>query len=209
MIDIHRLMDNLSLQRPIFHLEIDFQFALAWRIQRLIPDRELRLEYRPFASEGVYVDIWIPSEGTILELKYLTEKLEFPWRGEEFSLRSQKANPLRRYDFVRDIERIEDIVSRKKSVTHGYAVLLTNDQSYWKSPSSRWRNTMDAAFRLHENRTLSGDLRWPDNVNPRTIEGREDPIGLSGTYSLSWEDYSDLGDHREGRFRYLAASVGS
>jgi hypothetical protein len=56
-LDIHGLMQRLSKSRPIFHSEADFQFALAWRIKESMPDCEVRLEFKPYADESMFLDI--------------------------------------------------------------------------------------------------------------------------------------------------------
>ena len=38
--DIHNIMHRLSLWRPIFHSEADFQFSLAWIIKEIYPNCE-------------------------------------------------------------------------------------------------------------------------------------------------------------------------
>ena len=207
MIDIHKIMEELAIRRPIFHLEADFQFALAWHIKKSLPESEIRLEFKPFPLDGIYVDIWLSNEGTVIELKYFTRQLESEYGGEIFSLRNQAANPLRRYDFVKDIERIESIVGQGKTARNGFAVLLTNDSYYWRPPSSNWQNTMDAAFRLHEDRQLGGNLHWSATVNKNTVKGREEQINLKSSYHLQWENYSNLGIGPGEQFRYLAVSV--
>ncbi len=207
MIDIHKIMEELARRRPIFHLEADFQFTLAWHIQRLMPESEIRLEFKPFSLEGIYVDIWLPCEGTVIELKYFTRELDAEHDGERFTLRNQAANPLRRYDFIKDIERIERIVERVRPASNGFAVLLTNDPYYWKAPSANWRNTIDAAFRLHEGRRLNDRLHWSDMVNEETVRGREEPITLNDSYQLRWRDYSEFGSSSGEQFRYLVVSV--
>src|SRR5207244_13149334 len=43
----------------------DFQHALAWRLHTRYPDASIRLEYKPFLAERLYLDLWItfrPSE---------------------------------------------------------------------------------------------------------------------------------------------------
>ena len=200
-------MKELATRRPIFHLEADFQFALAWRVQELLPESKIRLEFKPFPHEGVYVDIWLPVEGTVIELKYLTRQLQTERDGERFTLRDRNAWPLCRYDFIKDVERIERIVGEDETANSGFAVLLTNDSYYWKPPSSNWQSTMDADFRLHEDRRLSGSLHWSSTSNQRTIRGREDTIALKGSYHLRWEDYSSFGSSPGKQFRYLAIPV--
>ena len=147
-LDIHHLMEGLSQSRPIFHSEADFQHALAWKIHEIMPDSQIRLEY-PFRHDGnpMYLDIWLPTERIAIELKYLTRRLEQDYEGERFALRDQSAHDVRRYDFLKDVQRLESVVEHAEQPTRGgVAVLLTNDSAYSKSPTSRWETNNDAAF---------------------------------------------------------------
>ena len=207
--DIHCLMQELSKSRPIFHSEADFQHALAWQIHETMPDSQIRLEY-PFRFDGstIYLDIWLPVERIAIELKYLARRLVLDCDGEHFALRDQSAQDTRRYDFLLDVQRLEYTVNAEdKSARAGVAVLLTNDPAYSKSPASGWESTNDAAFRLHEGQTVSGQVKWSERASLGTKEGREDPIQIAGSYDLRWWDYSRLGGNSNQQFRYLAVAV--
>ena len=208
MLDIHSVMQSLAERRLIFNLEADFQHELAWHIKEVIPNCKVRLEYKPFPYEGVYLDIWLPTLCTAIELKYFTREIDIEVNRERFVLSNQGSQPLSRYDFVKDIARLERVVADNAACTSGYAILLTNDASYWKSPAAQWRTTMDAHFRLHEGRSLTGDLKWKDGTNPRTIAKREEPIFLAGSYNVNWQDYSEILNQKQSKFRYLVATVG-
>lgn len=207
MIDIPLLLSELATARPVFHSEADFQHALAWQIHTVVPGAEVRLEYRVSVPEPIYLDVWVRTpEGNIaLELKSPTRKLECIVAGEEFALRNQSAQDLRRYDFIKDIARLERVVATF-SGTRGYALLLTNDSSFWNK--SRSDATVDAAFRIHEGATLSGMLPWADHTGTGTMTSRERALVLNTTYSLAWRDYSLIsGAASQSRFRYLLVAV--
>ena len=163
------------------------------------------MEYRPFSSENLYLDLWLSGIGIALELKYATGRLDHDEGGETFSLRNQSAQDVRRYDVVRDVERLEK-VSRLPHVRGGYAILLTNDAAYW-TPPTRPPDTIDAAFRVHEGRTIGGRLAWSKRAGAGTTKGRQSAIEVSGPYDLRWRDYSTVEDGKNQRFRYLAVHV--
>ena len=85
-----------------------------------------------------------------VELKYKTRKLLVELDGEAFSLASHSAQDIGRYDFIKDIFRLEKIVPSLENCV-GHAIMLTNDSSYWTSHS---KSTVDEAFRLTEGRVL-------------------------------------------------------
>ena len=160
----HDFLKNLSEGRPVFHSEADFKHAFAWHIHEAEPDLlEIRLEFKPFHDENMYMDIWLrDKEGmaTAIELKYRTRGLEAEWEGEMFALRSQSAQDTGRYGFVKDISRLERVVCGLESVKAGFAIFLTNDPSYWSSPQRKWKDTNDAAFRIHEGVVIEGEMNW-------------------------------------------------
>lgn len=153
-----------------------------------------------------YLDVWVSHEGAVLaiELKYKTRNLAVRIGDEQFSLKDQSAQDHGRYDFIKDIRRLEQFLSGRRDGA-GYAVLLTNDSSYWTPP--RGRRTLDADFRLHQGRNLHGTLAWRAGASTGTIRGREEPIELDGNYAVDWESYSQLSSRSYGRFRYLAVKV--
>ena len=204
MLDIHALLNGLAAERPVFHSEADFQFALAWRIRERT-GQPVRLEWKPFARKGMYLDLRLPQTGLAVELKYVTRRFDAVWRGESFSLRNHAAQPPRRYDFLKDLARLELVASELPPARGGIAVLLTNEPGYWKPPSRS--DTVDTAFRLHEGRRLSGEMDWSPNTGAKTKGGREVPISLESSYTLEWRDYATLSGNAGARFRYLAVAV--
>lgn len=191
----------MARYRPVFHSEADFQHALAWRIHKTMPAWEVRLEYKPFPTKRLYLDLWLPDIGVAMELKYCTRKLDLERDDESFALLDQSAQDVRRYDFLKDIQRLEQL-STLPQAPAGIAVLLTNDPAYWKSPSRP--NTVDAAFRLHDGRKITGQMAWAERASDGTTRNREESIMLRGSYDLHWHNYANLGNGPNQLFRYLA-----
>ncbi len=207
MLDIDGLMRSLANTRKVFHSEADFQHALAWHIHQAMPESQVRLEVDVMQVEHQrrFLDIWLPLEGTAIELKYKTRELEMGQDDESFVLRNQSAQAQGRYDFLRDIQRLEHMHSKLEQCKAGYSVLLTNDSSYWKVPTHR--DLVDADFRVHEGRAISGALAWAASARPGTVRGREAPIQLRGPYRLRWQEYSNFPGKPYGRFQYLAVAA--
>ena len=207
LLDMNGLMGRLADTRKVFHSEADFQHALAWQIHQAMSETQVRLEVSVIAVDAhrMFLDIWLPLEGIAIELKYKTRGLELEQGDESFVLRDQSAQDQGRYDFLRDVQRLELIRSKLEQCKAGYAVLLTNDSSYWKVPTHR--DTVDADFRVHEGRAISGELAWTPHASPGTVKSRESPIEIQGSYRLRWQEYSSFPGRSYGRFRYLAVSV--
>ena len=207
MIDMDGLMGSLADSRKVFHSEADFQHALAWHMHQAMPESQVRLEVDVMQVEHQrrFLDIWLPLEGIAIELKYKTRGLELEQDDEPFVLRNQSAQDQGRYDFLLDIQRLEFIRSNLEQCKAAYAVLLTNDSSYWKVPTQR--DTVDADFRVHEGRAVSGALAWAARASSGTVGGRESPIQIRGSYRLRWREYSNFPGKSYGSFQYLAVSV--
>lgn len=207
MTDIVEVLESLARKRPIFHLEADFQHALSWEMHLCGPESSVRPEYPLQQIEDrIYLDIW-QTEGDsarALELKYKTRNLRVDRDNEVFDLLEQSAQDHGRYDFIKDARRLEQVVLPLDDAVR-YAIILTNDRLYWNKPSKD--NTVDADFRLHEGRTLSGVLAWSPDAAKKTTEGREEPIHLRGSYRLHWRDYSEVGSGTYSKFRYLLVEV--
>ncbi|MBN1136476.1 MAG: hypothetical protein JXM73_07815 [Anaerolineae bacterium] len=204
MFEMATVLRELARKRPVFHSEADFQHALAWEIHHQWPECAMRLEFKPpHVDARMYLDIWATDKTTTLaiELKYKTRRLSIKVKGEDYELLNQSAQDIGRYDFWRDVQRVEQVVAGRPS-TIGYVIFLTNDSAYW-TPRTSGR-TIDAAFRMHPGRKVTGELRWGTGASKGTMRGREKSIQIKGTYSLTWEDYSVLGRGNYNRFRYLS-----
>jgi hypothetical protein len=139
-----------------------------------------------------------------VELKYKTRRLVAESEGEHFALEDHSAQDLGRYDFFRDIERLEHFVLSSPSRS-GVALFLTNDSAYWRPPgrpSVGYRQ-----FAMTESRVASGQLVWQEGAGEGTRKNRESPIKLRGTYPIQWKDYSTLQPGSYGQFRYVIVQV--
>jgi len=206
-LNLQAIVRSLANERPVFHNEADMQHALAWAIHESHPELDVRLEYRPpHFTERAYVDIWLTDSDLrwAIELKYKTRALSVTARGERYELLNQSAQDIGRYDVLRDLSRVERLVSLGQA-SSGFVVFLTNDSSYWRP--SRSPSTVDRDFRLHEGRIVQGQLAWASHASDGTMKSREAPIVLSGLYSVSWHDYAELAAGTYSRFRYTMFAV--
>ena len=204
--DIEETLKQLAHDRPVFHSEADFQHALAWLLRERFPDLAVRLEY-PLPSESgrAYADIWLrtPEGPIVLELKYWKRNLQATIDGEEFSLGDQDARDLCRYDFIKDVTRVERLVAEGHARA-GAVIAVTNDPGYW----SRGRQgTFDAEFRIQDGRRLTGTLRWHPETGPGTRRGREADLRLLGEHQAAWPPHSTAGAGGYPEFRYLFLPV--
>jgi hypothetical protein len=176
----------LAAKRPVFHSEADFQHAFAWETQRQHPNASIRLEYRPaLLPTRTYVDVWVMDGDRTLaiELKYKTALLSVQVDGEQFDLLSQSAQDLGRYDFVRDLWRLEQVATCYPNA-RTLAILLTNESKYWRPAT---RSTFDASFQVHEGHHIEGLLKWALGTGAGTMKNREESLSLARTYACAWK----------------------
>src|SRR5215207_7734774 len=110
LIDPVDIMQALARRRPVFHSEADFQHAFAWEIHRSAPECDIRLEVPVRATTGaIHLDLLarLTLGQMAIELKYKTRSLTAALNGEDFNLMSHAAQDLGRYDFFKDLNRIE------------------------------------------------------------------------------------------------------
>ena len=202
-----QIMEQLAQHRPVFHSEADFQHAFAWELHRAVPELEVRLEV-PFRSTAgnIHLDLLarFASVQIAIELKYKTRALKAALKGEDFLLLNQAAQDIGRYDFFKDLSRLEAFVSGSPQRI-GYALFLTNDSAYWKAPAALTHGY--AAFAMNEGREVSASLAWGDSASAGTRRGRENNISIVGSYGLQWKQYSSLDVRSYGIFRYVCVHV--
>lgn len=207
MISVEKNLTALASQRPVFHSEADFQHAFAWEVHRQLSNASIRLEFPlQLNSKSIHLDIWATQDdkGLAIELKYKTRALSVRMNNEQFALTNQSAQDSGRYDFIKDIQRLEQITASQTN-TVGYAILLTNDSAYWTR--SRDSRPVDADFRIEEGRTLQGELQWGAGASEGTKRSREKALALRGKYAITWIDYSQPSTESYGKFRYTVVKV--
>ena len=208
MIDVVEVMNALTAFRPVFHSEADFQHAFAWQMHQSMPDSSIRLE-RPVSGgkKTWHLDLLVKDGDSLLaiELKFKTRAFKAIIGDETFNLLGHGAQDIGRYDFIKDIVRLEHITQNLTRCA-GVAILLTNDSSYWKPRAGH--GTVDEAFRLNdERRILGGTMKWKAHTGAGTMKNRESALQLRNAYNLEWRDFSQIEKTGHGKFRYLLIQV--
>lgn len=214
-IDMAKIIEKLQDKRPIFCSEADFQLEMAWVIKEMYPDAKVRLEYVPKFNDKMHIDIlvfisnkWIP-----IELKYKTknskkEEIMIDKKTQEgFNLKNQGAKDISCYLYLKDIMRIESIKEQGEiNFKEGYAVFLTNDKIYLKSPQKN--DCVYKEFSLENGITKHGELKWAEHTGAGTKKGIEEPIKLKGIYKMKWKEFSNVDEEKsDGIFHYLVTKI--
>ncbi len=201
---LEQALQSLERRRPIFHSEADFQHELAIELFKKY-SLNIRLEkpFRVDENQKFEIDI-IVSDGLSkygIELKYKTTDVEANVGDETFMIKEHSATPLARYDFLKDLSRLE--ILKNSEIEAGFAIFLTNAKLYWKN--SRKDAGNGHAFLISEGSIKSGSMGWRNSENQNSIgASRVSSIELNGSYQCSWQDYSLVEDNL---FKYLIVQV--
>jgi len=202
---IQKLIGTLAAKRCVFCSEMDFQIHLAWLMKEM--GYELSLEYNPEcfdANASIDIMIWKP-ERVVVELKYKTTHFKTEDNGHPLHLKNHSARDIGRYDFIKDISRVEHVVSSGKA-DRGFAIFLTNDSGYWRPGRV---GTADEMFHMFDGRPMkNGTFEWGPNTGDGTKRGREKSLTLIRDYVFGWKDYAVFGEGN-GLFRFLIIDVES
>lgn len=188
MIDMHGVLARLSVDRPLFHSEADFQHALAWRVQCEHPDAKIRLETRP--ERGTHLDLLLDvrAKRIAIELKYWVARFEGEVGGEHYDLPNRGGHAIARYDFARDVSRLERCIDLGYA-DQGWAIALTNDPAYWTAGTKL--SPVDLAFRIHNGSILNGQLCWRAGAGSGS-GARGAVLTISGRYTCRWREYATV-----------------
>lgn len=228
-IELSRIMNKLGEEKRIFNKEAQFQFELAWRIREQF-ECEVKLEELSCVEEKsndkikkkkCYTDIILEKEDfrIAIELKYKTAR----YKDEENNilLTDHGAVDLGCYDFLWDVNRIQMLIEKdEKSVikkcNRGYAVILTNENKYWKEQIEKGNKNIYCEFLIGPDKgcLTCGDHQWhkiDGKVGtPTTVKGkfREQKIHLNKDYNFQWQDYCLAKEKERNKlFKYMIIEV--
>jgi len=206
-------LNRLSKDRPVFHSEADFQFSLGWELKRLNNDFEIIME-RPFQFNNKlgddkdttkYTDIFI-KDGLNkygIELKYVTKELETEIDKVKYKLKDHMATNLRRYDFYKDISRLE-YLKINGEIDMGYAIFLTNVNSYYQKQASG----MAKEFNFADGCKIipKDEYYWiGEKINEKSIgSSRNKNIKIEQQYDCCWREYPENGSYG---FKYILLEI--
>lgn len=203
------ISDFLNGNPEFFFNERDFQMHLAIALQKGGYDdidveyhvpRDFKegmgLDYSSWETKTLSIDVMARKgdEFVPIELKYKLKAIngQIHRFGEhsqnELSIvTDQAAQDIGRYDFWKDVKRIEFLKKHFSTVKGGFAVFLTNDMSYKRRPS---KDVNYYAFRMNEGDVVKGRLDWKSTSG---ISSSHNGFELSGQYSLTWKDIQAKG----------------
>lgn len=212
---LNNIIQELGKSETLFCSEAHFQHVLAMKLAEMKNKNSIFPEFPIVVEDGskrkeIYVDLVLKHEGKYvpIELKYKTKKATIKIDDRDVELKSHSAQDVSRYDFIKDISRIEKLISDPENkMDIGYAIFLTNEKNYWENPSNGWKNCCDAMFRIHEKQRISGEMKWGKSASPGTTKGRPD-FNLKWQYKMKWSDYTTEDSQQKNRyFRFLIIEI--
>lgn len=220
--DIENVLNNFGSNRRIFCSEADFQFSLAWELQKSLPSAKVLLEKCIQCGGNLYyVDLIILEQGKhyYIELKYQTSELAHGGSMMPLLLKQQAAEDLKRYDYLWDIYRLCNIANNLPlSFGGAFAIILTNDHLMYDAPST-YKATLDSNFRIHDRRypcrgtwPVPGLVAWNNASLPSshwTKTGERSQRFTVPPISTVWKDYCSIIDSngKQHKFKYLINEV--
>lgn len=192
--DIKEFLDKELKVGRIFLNEWDFQMNLTLFLTD-IKKYKVYLEYAvpfvfcekangtyPFTNKGnINIDIVIEKEGLFypIELKYKTKKavIEFERFGETktLSLKDQSRIPMSRYDFWKDVARLEFLKRCFEKIRGGLCIFLTNNHIYMNKEKG-----VSEMFTMEKNKPHLGELKFKEGK----LEGKNYPFPLLENYQI-------------------------
>lgn len=217
-------MSNMSKKRMVFCSESDFQFSFALELKRVVPTSSIFLEKCICTNSGTYyIDLVfvLNNYSYYIEFKYQTSRCLTSYSRFCIDLKDQGAQDLLRYDYLKDIHRLQDIYNNNPVFFGGAcAIVLTNDRLLYKEPTKYDSKVLDYNFRIHDrmsskypypvpglvswNNTLKSGQHWTKN-GKRKQSFNVPIIQTNWTLYMSFKDNNNINQD----FRYLANYVPS
>lgn len=232
--ELGRIVEEFGNKSRIFNSEAQFQFELAWKIKEQF-DCEVKLEelsrvqdIEKIDKKGKvknvkkdYTDIILESDNLriAIELKYKTSAFEM--KEENVLLKSHGAVDLGAYDFLWDVNRLQVLTGEenntvKQKCNRGYALMLTNDEAYWKAQPSE---TINRQFLIGGDANGHGCLKegkheWFNTDNKPGLSkvilnnpSRAQRITFRKDYCYRWQNYCSLTGQKNVDFKFMIVEV--
>lgn len=197
---LEEILKSVYNNRNPFLSEAQLQFDLAIALEKHFeshsPNRyKIYLEYptvNTTTNARVYYDIVIKDVETKeycpIELKYKTKKATVIFDGTAIDLKNHAAQDLGRFDYLKDVERIENFNAFTSKVKEaGYAIILTNDHSYWSAGRA---GCIYDDFALNNGRKIDKGMKsWAVGTKVTSVgKSRINGLTLKDSYYIEWKN---------------------
>lgn len=162
-----------------------------------------------FESDRTFIDLKFKYNDNIyfVEFKYKLKcpKCNIERYGNSFSIRTQSAHNIGRYQFYEDIERMEQIQLSKKC--RSFVIFITNDENYWNcDTTSKNRNKADKSdknFQLKDKKEImtnyDNGLAYLGGKKCKIKTGKSNysrrNIFVANNYKIEWKEFKSIQDN--------------
>lgn len=238
---IYEILERFGKQNRIFQKEAQFQHELAIEIANNYLDKDTKVILELSSITNTIIDknskairkkdesdiIIKNSKGEyiVIELKYKTIKSNYDRNiYGNIELTNQGAADLGKYDYLKDISRIEKFKEKQtadftinpilKKYIAGYAIILTNEDKYWLMSKKLSTKNTDMNYCITDDDIIQNnvELKWQIINKPKgKVVGNgkpfkeRPPLKFRNKYKFKWLDYCDIKD--KPKFRYLITSI--
>lgn len=200
-----------NLKKVVFNgnipvCEAQLQYELAVELGKSYPNAKIFFEYPATdksSTKRIYYDLVIVENDTyyVIELKYKTKDENVSIYGVSYTLKNHAAQDLGRFDYLKDVSRIENFsANTNKNFGGGFAVIVTNDSTYWEKDGAK---CIYKEFAVKNGVTISkGDKNWVNGTKESSVgKDRINGLTLLKDYSVKWQPIADTS------FEYLILEI--
>ena len=190
---IYNIINSMRKKYKCFVSEKHLQFAFATEASKIIKNSKIYPEFvfADFGGKHIDLVVQVGKYRVGFEFKYIVSYCEGDYDGLHIKLRNQSALPVRRYNCLSDIERLEKL-KENNNINEGYFCLMTNEKQLWKKSITR-KDTTDKNLRF-ENGISHGRKFWSKNASIGTKNGKNKAINIKNDYTVRFIDFLDLCD---------------
>lgn len=194
-----KILDTFAADGILFSNERQFQLELAWKLKEA--GYKVYLEMLDTSSDDKkYIDIAIDigdQQFVVVELKYTTRQKDMQYKIADKIIPTfaQGAGDIRRYDYLKDVQRIETLLSKQETdlfgipkarVKKGYAIIMTNDKYWEKDGIHNGKETCYFHVALNHGRKIPAK----ENLTFKIGDEERAPIHLENEYICNWKKYN-------------------
>ncbi len=171
------ITDNFHNQKEIiYYNEASVQLKIGFELFKRLKTEPV-LEYR-IKETNEYLDIFIEYDNKKygIELKYKTKKIN------EYDFKNQGAQNNGKFDFIKDISRIEKFIEVEE-IDAGFAILITNDDLYCKPARL---GTKVKAFDLIDKETDNKKILQKGSYKAEWKGRKQQELCLKSVRQINW-----------------------
>ena len=202
---VNKILKNLSEREICFVSERNLQVEFDIEAKKEFGECNIYPEYVFPDDRSKHIDLIIKQKNKKIafEFKYIVCKFEYKKNDIDIKLRNQSALPVRRYNCMTDISRLETLKKDKK-ITEGYFILITNDKKFWTKSKNE---TIEEDFKFDKGIIKAKTKNWRKDAGKGTIKGHEKSIIIKNEYKIDFKTFKEYENQKKGLFKQLVLKI--